>query len=404
MRIAFLTREYPPDTAWGGVATVYHNLARVLSEQGHEIHVICQAVGKPKDYIEQGVFVHRVGINPKQNSAIARTNYSLHAWRKLKKLIETRGIEIVGASFTGAEGFFCSLFSGLPLVVSAHTTAQGLLQTKTYSGTKSFLSLKLLSVLEHFTAKRASKVVANSQAMYSRLTSEVHIAADKIDIVHHAIDTIKFNFVASDIRQRVGIPDGAPVALSIGRLEARKSPHILCQVIPRIIESKPDAKFVFLGRDTNTAPGGGSFKQYIIHKAQGGGFLSNLVFIDFLPEDELVQLYSACDVFVSASLQESFGLTPIEAMACGKPVVATPVGIVPELQPYGLKGLSVTPVGDDQRLAEAVLNFLALGDNDRNQIAKENRQLIEDKFCLAGWADKMSHVYGRAMRMRRNHG
>jgi len=255
-------------------------------------------------------------------------------------------------------------------------------------------------VLEHFTAKRASKTVANSQALYSRLTSEVHIAADKVDIVHHAIDTTKFNFVASDIRRRVGISDGAPVALSVGRLEARKGPHILCQAIPRIIESRPGAKFIFLGRDTNTAPGGGSFKRHITDKAQHGDFLSNLVFIDFLTEDELIQLYSACDVFVSASLQESFGLTVIEAMACGRPVVATPVGIVPELQPYALRGLSITPVGDHQRLAEAVLDFLALGDNDRKEIAKENRQLTEDEFCLAGWAAKILEVYEQAIRKR----
>lgn len=401
MRIAFLTREYPPDTAWGGIATLYYNLAKALAQRGHEVHVICQAVGKPKDYIEQGVFVHRVGTNPKRYSAVARIDYSFNAWRKLREITKMYDIEIVDASFWGAEGFLYSLFKGPPLIIRADISALDVLKTKTYSGRKEFLSLKILSLLEDFTVKRADRVVANSQAIYAHLATEIHIAPDKVDIVHHAVDTTKFKFVKSDIRHKLGISDTVRLVLCVGRLEMRKGYHILCQAIPCIIEHRPDTKFVLLGRDTETAPNGGSFKRYIVNKAQDGNFGNNLVFIDFISEDELIQLYSSCDVFVSASLQESFGLTVIEAMACGKPIVATPVGIVPELQSYGLKGLSVVPISGKQDLADAVINFLSLKDNDRKQLARQNRQLVEKEFSLARWTDKMLKIYEKASKTRR---
>src|SRR3972149_3337968 len=95
MKIAFLTRNYPPDSLWGGDAVVYHNLTRGLAERGHEVHVICQATGKAAEYVQDGVFVHRVGTNPQRYSVIARLNYNLHSWARLKRIIRTKGIQIV---------------------------------------------------------------------------------------------------------------------------------------------------------------------------------------------------------------------------------------------------------------------------------------------------------------------
>jgi hypothetical protein len=89
MKIAFLTREYPPDSLWGGPATVYHALTSELVLRGHEVHVIYQAINGPEDCIDKGVHVHKAGTNPKQYSIMARINYSFYSWLKLKKLIKT---------------------------------------------------------------------------------------------------------------------------------------------------------------------------------------------------------------------------------------------------------------------------------------------------------------------------
>ena len=393
MRITFLTREYLPDTAWGGQAVMYHTLARALAGQGHEVHVICQAVSKPEDNVEAGVFVHQVGTNPKRYSAIARINYSFHAWQKLSEIIKTHNIEVVDAACWGAEGFLYSLFKSVPLIVGVATSSLDILETKTYSGKKEFFIFKVLSLIEDFTVKRADRVVAYSRAVYTHLTCKLGIAPDKVDIVHHAIDIDKFKFVESDIRQKLGVSNDAYLVLFAGRLESRKGAHILCQAIPHILEQKPDVRFVLLGHDTNTAPGGGSFKHHIVSQAQSGGFNDNLVFIDFLPDNELVQLYSACDILISASLKESFGLTVIEAMSCGKPVVATSVGIVPELQHYGSKGVSVIPAGEAQILAEASIKFLSLDDKHRKELGIRNRHLIEKDFSITMWVAKMIEVY-----------
>jgi len=400
VKVAFLSREYPPDTAWGGVATVYYSLAYGLVERGHEVHVICQAVGKPRDLVDDGVFIHRVGTNPKRYSAMARINYSVHAWLKLRKVIKEREIEIVEASRWGAEALLYSLIKRTPLVVRVGISASDILRTKTYSGIKELLALKILSRLDDFSAKRADRVVAISKDPYTQAIEKLHIDPEKVDIVHHAIDTNKYRFVESDTREKLGISGDAPLVLFVGRLEARKGVHILCQAIPEIIRSIPMSKFVLVGQDTNTAPDGGSVKRYITEEAKTGGFIDKLVFIDFLSADELIPLYSACDLFVLPSLQESFGLVIVEAMACGKPVVATSTGVVPELALDGESGIMVPP-GDAREFTEAMIKLLSLKDEDKRLIARRNRQLIETRFSISAWADKMIEVYEKALRKNR---
>ncbi len=396
MKVAFLSREYPPDSAWGGIATVYHTLAHALVGRGHEVHVICQAASKPRDFIDNSVFVHRVGTNPKRYSAVARIDYSIRAWLKLRDVIKQHDIEVVEAAYWGAEAFLYSLKRRTPLVVRIATSASDILRAKTYSGIKELLSLKLLSYLEDFSAKRADLIVANSRYMYTSVLERLHIDPDRVDIVQHAIDTEKYRFVESDIRERLAIPREVPLVLFVGRLEARKGVHILCQAIPPILRSAPTVRFVLVGRDTNTAPDGGSVKSYVNEQARNNGFGGNLVFIDFLPEDELPKLYSACDLVISPSLHESFGLVVVEAMACGKPVVATSTGIVPELGLDGKGGIVVEP-GDAVGLAEATIKMLSLDEKDRKLIAEKNRELVETGFSIPAWVDKVIEVYGKAL-------
>jgi glycosyltransferase involved in cell wall biosynthesis len=182
----------------------------------------------------------------------------------------------------------------------------------------------------------------------------------------------------------------------VGRLEARKGVQVLCEAIPEVIKSAPMTKFVLVGQDTNTATDGGSIKRHITEEAQGRGFMDSIVLIDFLSEDELIQLYSACDVFVLPSLYETFGLVTMEAMACGKPVVATATGVIPELGLDGESGIMV-PLGDAGALAEAMIKLLLLKNEEKRLIARKNRELIEARFSIPAWVDKMVDVYEKAL-------
>lgn len=367
-----------------------------MTERGHEVHVICQAVGEAGNSIDGGVIVHRVGTNPKRYSVIGRLNYSLSAWRKLKAVIRQYDIEIVEAAYWGAEGFLCSFSRHTPLVIRLATSASEILKTKTYSGKKEWGSLKVLSLLEDISARRADRVIVTTEALYNTLTEGLHFDAGKVDIVRHAIDTDKYNCVVSGIREKYGVPPGTPLVMFVGRLEARKGVHVLCRAIPAVIGSIPSIRFVMVGRDTNTAPDSGSMKAFMTEYAGKSGFEGNLIFIDRLSQNELIEMYSACDLLVSPSIHESFGLVTLEAMACGKPVVATSTGLAPELKLAGA-GMIVVAPGSADELADAIVKSLSFDSEEREAVARVNRQLVECEFSLPQWVDRVVDVYERAV-------
>ena len=396
MKIAFLSREYPPDTAWGGLATVYDSLARALTERGHEVHVICQAIGKPADYMAGEIFVHRVGTNPKRYSAMARVNYSYHAWIKLREVIRAYVIDIVEATYWGADAILYSLKKRTPLVVRIDVSASDILRTRNYSGIKELLSLKVLSRLEALSTKRADQVIAISQDLYNRAIDELHIDPKKVDVVHHGVDTSRYRCVVSDVRDRLDIPRQSPLVLFVGRLEARKGVHVLRDAIPEILRSMPMTRFLLVGRDTNTSPNGGSVKSHLIEEAKGRGFADNLVFIEFLSPDELIELYSACDVFLLPSLQEGFSMVILEALACGKPIVATSAGGASDIGLTPPSGIMVPP-NNASELAQAILDLLSLNEEDRKLVARKNRELVESRFSIDAWVDDVIKVYEKAL-------
>jgi glycosyltransferase involved in cell wall biosynthesis len=398
MNIALITRIYPPDTPCG-VSVLYNLMAVSLARLGHEVHVICRAYGKDNHYVSEGVEVHRVGTVSTGYSVFSRIYYVIQAWLKLRQIIKKNGLEVVCTTYADADGLLCSLLEPVPLIITGDTSSQEILESKNYSGKKEYFFLKILCFFEDFTLRRAAMVIANSGAIFIHITRDKKIPAEKVALVLHSVDTSLFS-PASSNGQPVSPPaDGRAIVLTIGRLESRKGLHILCQAIPGILAEKPDVRFVLVGQDTQTAPHGGSFKQYMIDYAQRAGFAQNLVFVEPVPQEQVNGFYQSCDIYISASLIESFGYTVVEAMACGKPVVATNTGIVPELQAYGLKGLRVVPAGDAPKLSEAVLSFLNLKDKELKEIAVKNREFIEKEFSVESWTTKTLEIFKKTAKL-----
>jgi glycosyltransferase involved in cell wall biosynthesis len=125
-----------------------------------------------------------------------------------------------------------------------------------------------------------------------------------------------------------------------------------------------------------------------------------LFFIDFMATPELVKLYSACDLFVLPSLEESFGLVTIEAMACGRPVVVSATGIAPELGLDGTNGV-VVPVGDGKALADAIVKMLLMSPQQKFEVSRRNRSIVEERFSLERFGENMLAVYRGVLSDRR---
>jgi glycosyltransferase involved in cell wall biosynthesis len=194
----------------------------------------------------------------------------------------------------------------------------------------------------------------------------------EIKIVPHGVDTAWFNVnVNGSIqRKKLGVEKGDIVILSVQRLVQRKGLEYLIYAIPTVVKENPHVKFVIIGE--------GPEKVKLKELAKTLKVSERIIFLGFVSSDDLPRYYSACDIFALPSLYEQFGLVLAEAMACGKPVVSTEVGAIPEVVENGKTGLLVEPKNPTQ-FAEALLK-LANDKNLRKKMGGAGRKKAEKEY------------------------
>ena len=159
------------------------------------------------------------------------------------------------------------------------------------------------------------------------------------------------------------------VLLYTGRLAMNKHLESVIRLLPELVKEFPDLTFAAVGEDHGQL----AAWRELSHKL---GVERHVFFLGHLSRGELVEAYRACDAYVLPSDYESFGIVLLEAMACGKPVVATRVGGTSDIVTDRETGLLV-PFGDDAALKQALLSVLgdealrrALGQRARNAVGE----------------------------------
>jgi glycosyltransferase involved in cell wall biosynthesis len=150
------------------------------------------------------------------------------------------------------------------------------------------------------------------------------------------------------LRESLGVGE-APFILALGVIEPRKNLRLLFDAY-RILRDRHDLPhlLVVVGRR-------GWLWEDTIEHAERSPYAADIRFVGFVPDGDLPALYSAASVFAFPSLYEGFGLPPLEAMACGTPVVSSSSSSLPEV--VGEAGLLIDP-HDAEGLADALERLL----------------------------------------------
>lgn len=210
----------------------------------------------------------------------------------------------------------------------------------------------LLSALVPFSARRAAKIIAVSEHTKKDIVKEYGILSDKVAVTHEAAGS-RFRSV-SDPHQLLGIRNKYGISssyiLTVGNLQPRKNLGRLIEAFIQLRQRNVlEPQLVIVGQP--------SWRVSDIHRlVQTSGLQGQVVFTGYVPDDDLPLLCNAATIFVYPSLYEGFGLPPLEAMACGTPVIASNVSSLPEV--LGDGALLVDPY-DVEGLAQAMLDLLS---------------------------------------------
>jgi len=158
--------------------------------------------------------------------------------------------------------------------------------------------------------KNADEAISISKFMQKELKKETGLESK---VVYNKIDKrFKKSINGKKIRNALKIKNNEKLLLFVGRLSPHKNVHTLLRIFSIVNKKIQNSKLLIIGRPT--------FRNY--YKKMRKMTNKNVIFIDFVSNEELPYYYAACDLYVTASLWEGFNLPAAEAQACGKKVVA----------------------------------------------------------------------------------
>lgn len=304
------------------------------------------------------------------------SRFSPQAIYQLFRLIKAERIDLVHTHGFRADfyGRVACILAGTRHVSTIHVSLFDYLDTPTLIRWIYILIDKALSF-------KTAKFLCVSAAMCDDIR-KLGVNASKIELIHNGVDAAQFYPRSSAGKiQDLGISTDGPIIGTVGRMVSEKGHVHLIQALHRLKLEWPTIRCLFVGD--------GPLLSQLKQMAADLGIAKNCIFCGIRSDIEFI--YSVFDVFVLPSLREPFGLTLLEAMVSGVPVIATDAGGPLDFIKSGVNGVLVRPE-DDDALARQI-SYLLKNRPQAHALAKKGRQTALDHFAIEKTVKKIENVY-----------
>lgn len=239
-------------------------------------------------------------------------------------------------------GLEAKAVSGKPLVLHVHATefdrtgGQGVNQ-QVYD-------------IERSAMAQADRVIAVSNFTKEKIVRHYGIDADKITVVHNGVEMDEWR---DDGRLAGHLAElkrnGTKIVLYNGRITIQKGPEYFVRAAKKALAYEPNTLYV--------VSGSGDMQNQMMREAAYLGLSDKMLFVGFLRGEELKAVYRAADLFIMPSVSEPFGITPLESIASGVPVIVSKQSGVSEILAAALK----VDFWDTDEMANMIVNVLRHG-------------------------------------------
>jgi len=247
-------------------------------------------------------------------------------------------------------------FSGRPLVVHVHATEFDRSGEDNLNGT--------IFEIERFGMHAAARVIAVSHRTRQTIIERYGVPAEKVCTVHNGIE---FDRTAASPRRG---PNGEKVVLFLGRITMQKGPEFFVRAASRVAERVDNVKFVIAGS--------GDLLPRVATLSRKLGLEDRVEFTGFLRGDDVARAYQRSDVYVMPSVSEPFGLTALEAVCHGVPVVLSKTSGAAEVLERGSLKVDFWDTEMMSKMIVALLQYPRLADTLRRESATEVKGLTWD--------------------------
>lgn len=240
-----------------------------------------------------------------------------------------------------------------------------------------------------FVFRHVDRVIANSDFTRSELL-KLGVRPERITLISPGVDIARFkpDLPANHLRASIGMREGQPLILSVGRLSRRKGFDQIIQALPRLIEAGVDARYALIGIGEDHA--------YLARLAHELGVADRVHLLGHVSPEDLPLWYNACDVFAMPNRAingdtEGFGMVFLEAAACGKPALAGDAGGTGAAVEDGLTGFRVP--GEDTAAVAGALSKLLVNEALRTRLGRAGYERATREFSWEAVATKTRTLF-----------
>jgi glycosyltransferase involved in cell wall biosynthesis len=360
----------------GGTETFARELSLQLSERGWQ-SVLCFLKEPPED-VRRFLSLPNVTLEVLENS----TDLNWSATTALARIVRRHQPQLLHLHFTGFLGVYpwlARLMSVRKVFFTDHSSRPG----GYVPGRAPFWKRALTRIIN----LPITKVICVSQYGLRCLTTLDLLPPERHELVYNAVDlsrVIVQPIRAAEFRQRYSIPPDRIVIVQVSWMIPEKGIPQLLETARLLVARNPRVHFVLVGE--------GSYRDQFMRDAIAMGIAEHVTWTGLIQDPFGEGVYDAADIVCQLSeWEELFGWMIAEAMAYGKPIVATRVGGIPELVNDGVSGF-LTERGDPKAAAEK-LDQLANDPNLRRTLGVAGRQVVEEKFDLKRNVAQLVRLY-----------
>jgi glycosyltransferase involved in cell wall biosynthesis len=410
-RIAMISEHASPLAVLGGVDAGGQNvyvahMARRLAALGDRVDVFTRRDDlELPDVVElaPGVRVMNVAAGPAEPipkegllpHMAAFRDSMLRDWAR-----NGRRYDVIHANFfmSGLVAAEIKRILGIPFVITFH--ALGRVRRQFQGPDDGFPAER--SSIEERVAAEADRIIAECPQDAQDLVALYAADRGRISIVPCGFDPTEFSpRNALLARRELGLDPAERILLQLGRIVPRKGIDTVIQAVGRLMRDHrmPVRLLIVGGSERDPSPARDPELGRLVELSKAEGVADRVTFVGRRDRDEIASYYTAADLFISTPWYEPFGITPLEAMACGTPVIGSKVGGIKFSVRHGETGYLVPPRDPDAlaaRIAELYANPKLLAEFGRKAIGRVN-----DLFTWARVAGALSAVYDEVLAGRR---
>lgn len=348
----------------GGAEKLLLSTARRLNSNKYRT-IVCYLKGEgalSEDFEKSGIAVIALGM---------RHRLDFTAIIKLVRLIKKERIGLVQTHLIHAHiiGRIAAKLVGVPVIIST--------EHNLYNRGGKYL---LLNLINRITARFTDRMIAISEAVKDSIVESGRIRASRVSVIYNGIDTNEFKRINGK-REEFPINPAPSVVGMVARLEPQKGHRYFLKAASQVVKDIPGVKFLVVGD--------GPLKEKLRTQATKLGLSRDVIFAG--SRRDVPQILGALDILVLPSLWEGLSNVILEAMAAGKPVVATEVGGIPEVVKDGETGLLVPPK-DPDALARAIVKLLQNKELAK-RMGRAGKKRVKEHFTIERTVAQTEKLY-----------